>query len=71
LEALSISRERTLERKTSDLNEVNKMLDALADEVIADLIAKGMSYKTITVKAKYSDFSDRIKAKAFQTIPIQ
>ncbi|MCW6160299.1 MAG: DNA polymerase IV [Candidatus Micrarchaeales archaeon] len=64
LKVLSIGRERTLESKTKDLKAVDMVLDKLAEEVIADLLARGMSYKTITVKAKYSDFTDRIRSKS-------
>ncbi len=61
---LSISRERTLEENTDDLNKINAMLDELSEEVINDVNKNGFSFKTVTVKARYSDFSEKIKGKS-------
>ncbi len=60
----SISRERTLDTKTSDLRDVNKMLDMLAEEVISDVRTRGLSFKNISVKAKYDDFTDKLKGRS-------
>jgi DNA polymerase IV (archaeal DinB-like DNA polymerase) len=60
---LSISRERTLESRTNDLDKANRMLDALAEEVMRDVDKNGFSFKTITVKARYSDFTEKVRGK--------
>ena len=64
---LSIGRERTLEHATSDLGDVNKMLDGLAEEVWKEISSRELQFKTVTVKAKYSDFSERIKGKTLHS----
>lgn len=63
---LSISRERTLDRKNNDLKEIDLMLDKLSDEVIQDVRKNGFAFKTVTVKGKYVDFTDRIKGKSLK-----
>lgn len=63
-DVLSIGRERTLSRKTTELDEINKMLDSLADEVMGEVVKQGFSFKTITVKARYVDFTEKIKGKS-------
>jgi DNA polymerase IV (archaeal DinB-like DNA polymerase) len=63
-DVLSIGRERTLDKKTIDLTEINKMLDSLADEVMGEVEKQGFSFKTITVKARYTDFTEKIKGKS-------
>jgi nucleotidyltransferase/DNA polymerase involved in DNA repair len=58
---LSIGRERTLEFETRDLAVINGMLDELSKEVVKELEKQGLWFKGISVKARYSDFSERIK----------
>ena len=62
---LSVGRERTLTTRTNDMREINKMLDTLADEVMTDVHNKQLSYKTITVMGRYSDFTNRNKSRSF------
>jgi nucleotidyltransferase/DNA polymerase involved in DNA repair len=64
---LSISRERTLTSSTDDLKKVNAMLDELSEEVVAEVIKNGFSFKTVTVKARYSDFTEKIKGKSLNS----
>ncbi len=61
---LSISRERTLDSNTDDLKKIDAMLDELSEEVISEVIKNGFSFKTITVKARYSDFTEKIKGRS-------
>lgn len=63
--ALSISRERTLDENTNDMEKVDRMLDELSDEVMGDVNKNDFSFKTVTVKARYSDFSEKIKGRSF------
>ncbi len=58
---LSIGRERTLESETRDIDVINRMLMGLSKEVIAETKRQGMWFKGISVKAKYHDFTERIK----------
>jgi nucleotidyltransferase/DNA polymerase involved in DNA repair len=61
---LSIGRERTLDSNTGDLKRIDAMLDELSDEVITEVIKNGFSFKTITVKARYSDFTEKIRGRS-------
>ncbi len=65
-EVLSIGRERTLPAKTTNMNEISRMLDLLADEVHVELLKQGKVFKTVTVKGKYEDFSEKLKSKSFK-----
>ncbi len=58
---MSVGRERTLDRETKDPDEINKMLMELSNEVIKEIKKKGLWFKGISVKARYSDFTERIK----------
>lgn len=60
---LSVGRERTLEKETKDLEEIDKMLKGLSNEVIEEIKKQQMWFKGISVKARYADFSERIKNK--------
>ncbi len=61
---LSIGRERTLEASTDDLKKIDAMLDELSEEVIDEVLKNGFSFKTVTVKARYPDFTEKIKGKS-------
>lgn len=65
-EVLSISRERTMDNETNDLAVIDAELDKLSEIVAAEARKKSYLFKTITAKARYSDFSIRIKAKSLQ-----
>ena len=56
-EALSISRERTLERNTTDIKDVYAMADRLVEEVHGDVEKKNVLFKGVGVKIKYDDFT--------------
>ena len=56
-EALSISRERTLESNTTDIKDVYKMADRLVGEVYGDVEKKNVLFKGVGIKIKYDDFT--------------
>ncbi len=62
---LSIGRERTLERETSDISELEPMLRQLSKEVYDELSRKRMWFKGVSVKARYSDFTERVRNRKF------
>ncbi|MCL5434041.1 MAG: DNA polymerase IV [Candidatus Marsarchaeota archaeon] len=65
IEIQSISRERTLENETTDINNIYKMINILSNEIIDELYRQNLYYKTITVKVRYNDFTEKIKSKSF------
>lgn len=64
---LSIGRERTLESRTISTADIDKMIDLLADEVIGALDKQGVRFKTVTVKARYYDFTERVKGRSLSS----
>ncbi len=64
---VSIGRERTLENNATKMNDIDSMLNNLTDEVISEVKKQKLMFKTIGVKARYADFTDRIKSKSFNT----
>jgi DNA polymerase IV (archaeal DinB-like DNA polymerase) len=58
---ISIGRERTLDSETKNLDDINAMLELLSKEVISEIKKQGLWFKGISVKARYSDFTERIK----------
>jgi nucleotidyltransferase/DNA polymerase involved in DNA repair len=65
-EALSIGRERTLEHNTEDRRELLLEASKLAKVVVGELNQKGFLFKTVSIKAKYQDFTERIKSKTLR-----
>jgi nucleotidyltransferase/DNA polymerase involved in DNA repair len=61
-EVLSIGRERTLDA-TKDLSKIDSLLDELSEEVGNEVVKNGFRFKTITAKARYSDFTERMKSR--------
>jgi len=60
-ETLSIGRERTFDRETKDMDDVAQMLKELAKEVMAEVNKQGYWFKGVSVKARYSDFTEKLK----------
>ncbi len=60
----SISREITFEHDTNDRDEIVKMIRELSEPVIQDLKKAGLSFKVVTLKIKYPDFSEHMKSKS-------
>jgi DNA polymerase-4 len=55
----SISHERTFPRDIADEEEIDAKLQYLAGETGASLRADGLKARTVTVKMRYADFTDR------------
>ncbi len=64
---ISISRERTLERNAQSIGEIEGMVNKLADEVIAEVKKQKLMFKSVGVKARYVDFTDRIKSRSLNS----
>ncbi len=58
---LSVGRERTLEKESKSMKDIEHMLMGLSKEVSKELAKQGLWFSGISVKARYSDFTERIK----------
>ncbi len=65
-EIKSIGRERTFEIDTSDKNVINAEIRKLSEEVFSELMKNGFSFKTVTIKIRYPDFSERLKSRSIR-----
>ncbi|MCL4403683.1 DNA polymerase IV [Candidatus Marsarchaeota archaeon] len=59
---LSISREKAIDPATK-ADEVYTLMEDLSRSVIDEIGKKGLWFRTVSVKARYDDFSERIKSK--------
>jgi DNA polymerase IV (DinB-like DNA polymerase) len=64
-ETKSIGRDTTFEKDMEDEEQILKVLDELAEEVRADVIANGFKFKTITVRIRYQHFDTYTRSKSF------
>ncbi|MCL4389222.1 MAG: DNA polymerase IV [Candidatus Marsarchaeota archaeon] len=62
--AMSIGRERTLDKNAKEVVDIEETLDALAGEVIAEVKRQDLRFKNVGVKARYFDFTDRVKSRS-------
>ncbi|MEM3549674.1 MAG: DNA polymerase IV [Candidatus Bathyarchaeia archaeon] len=62
-EIKSLSREKTFEEDTSNLDLIFKTLDKLAEDLQADVLRQKLQFKTITVKIRYEDFETHTHSK--------
>ncbi len=60
----SIGREKTFEKDTSENKTVIESIEELSREVGAEARRHGVSFKTVTLKMRYSDFSEQLRSKA-------
>ncbi len=65
-EVKSIGREHTFENDTSNAEEIAEALKRGAAEVIRDVRQQGLSFKTVTIKIRYSDFSEHLKGRSLR-----
>lgn len=65
-EVKSMSRERTFEHDTDDSKQILKAIAELSKEVVEDVNKQGMSFKVVTFKTRYSDFSEHLKSKSIK-----
>ena len=63
-EIKSIGRDTTFEQDMDDEVKILSILDELAEEVHADVIAKGFKFKTITVRIRYEHFDTHTSSKS-------
>ena len=63
-ETKSIGRDRTFENDMDDEEQILRILDELAEEVHADVIANGFKFKTITVRIRYEHFDTHTSSKS-------
>ena len=61
-DVLSISREKAIDPATKS-SEVYPLMEELSRSVIEEIGKKGLWFRTVSVKARYEDFSERIKSK--------
>ena len=59
----SIGREKTFERDTSEAKLITDSITELAKDVGADAKRRGVSFKTVTLKMRYSDFSEQLRSR--------
>jgi DNA polymerase IV (archaeal DinB-like DNA polymerase) len=65
-EVKSIGREKTFEEDTKEREKVLEAIRSLSDEVEKELLKAGLSYKTVTVKMRYSDFTENLKSRSIR-----
>jgi DNA polymerase IV (archaeal DinB-like DNA polymerase) len=63
-ETKSIGRDTTFEKDMDDEKKILGVLDELAEEVHADIIANGFKFKTITVRIRYEHFDTHTSSKS-------
>jgi len=63
-EIKSIGRDTTFEKDLDDEEQILGVLDELAGEVHADVIANGFKFKTITVRIRYEHFDTHTCSKS-------
>jgi DNA polymerase IV (archaeal DinB-like DNA polymerase) len=63
-ETKSIGGDTTFEKDLDDEEKILRILDELAEEVHADVIANGFKFKTITVRIRYEHFDTHTSAKS-------
>ncbi len=63
-EAKSIGRDTTFEKDMDDEEQILRVLDELAEEVHADVIANGFKFKTITVRIRYEHFDTHTSSRS-------
>ena len=66
-ETKSIGRERTLKKDTINKEEIIPVLNNLCTEVFNEAKKDEYSFKTITLKMRYTDFTDHLKSKTIKS----
>ncbi len=65
-EAKSIGREKTFEDDTNDEKLVAAVIGELSEEVFRETVVLGVSFKNVTLKLRYSDFSEHLKSRSIK-----
>ncbi|MDE1857412.1 MAG: DNA polymerase IV [Candidatus Micrarchaeota archaeon] len=63
-DVLSIGRERTLEKESAKIEDIQTMVRKLVDEVMAQLNSQRLLFKTVTGKARYADFTEKLRSRS-------
>jgi DNA polymerase IV (DinB-like DNA polymerase) len=64
----SISRELTFQEDTDNFDSILRDLDKLSEEVYTDALKQRLTFKTVTVKVRYSNFETHTHGKTFPFI---
>jgi DNA polymerase IV (DinB-like DNA polymerase) len=65
-DAKSISREHTFESDTSNNTEISSSIKRLAAELGAEIESKKISFRTVNIKLRYSDFSESLHGRTIR-----
>ncbi len=65
-EVKSISREKTFESDTAERDVVVSAIRELSGEVIKDVKKAGLSFRVVTVKMRYNDFTEHLKSRSIK-----
>lgn len=63
----SVGSERTLKEDTTDMDEINALLESLVEQVSTVLQRKDVGSRTITLKIRYSDFTTITRSVSCKT----
>ncbi|MDE1761716.1 MAG: DNA polymerase IV [Candidatus Micrarchaeota archaeon] len=63
-EVKSIGRERTFQEDTSDRDEIRRQIISICKEIKTEIEKQGFSFKTITLKIRYPDFTEQLRGKS-------
>ena len=61
-EALSVGRERTLDKDAVRVDEILDVVKGITDEVMKGVHARGLLFRNIGVKVRYADFTEHIRS---------
>ena len=65
-EVKSIGREKTFDSDTNDDVEILSALKELSKGVMSEVESQGFSFKVVTIKRRYSDFSEQLKSRSIR-----
>ncbi|MHC1600534.1 MAG: DNA polymerase IV [Candidatus Methanospirareceae archaeon] len=66
-ERKSLSHETTLDEHTRDRELIYRCIDELAEKVHKKLLKEGFVFKTVSIKAKFDDFTIHTRAQTFRS----
>ncbi len=65
-EVKSIGRETTFEKDTTDTQTIINAIKRLSAEVIGEVKKAGLTFKVVTVKLRYGDFTEHLKSRSIR-----
>jgi len=66
----SLGREITFEEDTDNIEKILRELFSIVDDLIRRVKAENLTFRTITVKLRYSNFETHTKSKTFNSVPL-